>query len=64
MLKRYLRRQLRRCRWLMTMSEQSKNDKAQPPYFSEEMRPLIMGATDPRSIDEQVRRFIVDRRKK
>lgn len=44
------------------MSEQSKNDKA--PYFSEELRPLIMGPTDPRSIDKQVRRFIVDRRKK
>ena len=46
------------------MSEQSKNDKAQTPYFSEELRSLIMGPTDPRSIDEPVRRFIVDRRKK
>lgn len=47
------------------MSEQSKNDKAQPsPYFSEELRSLIMGPTDPRSIDEQVRRFIIDRIKK
>lgn len=64
MLKHYLRRQSRRCRRLMTMSEQSKNDKVQTSYFSEELRPLIMGSTDPRSIDEQVQRFIIDRRKK
>lgn len=64
MLKHYLRRRSRRCRWLMTMSEQSKNNKVQTSYFSEELRPLIMGPTNPRSIDEQVRRFIIDRRKK
>lgn len=64
MLKHYLRRQSRRCRWLMTMSEQSKNDKVQTSYFSEELRPLIMGSTDPHSIDEQVQCFIIDRRKK
>lgn len=46
------------------MSKWSKNDKAQTPYFSEELRPLIMSATNPRSIDEQVRRFIIERRKK
>ena len=64
MLKHYLSRRSRRCRWLMTMSEQSKNNKVQTSYFSEELRPLIMGPTNPRSIDEQVRRFIIDRRKK
>ena len=64
MLKHYLRRRSRRCRWLMTMSEQSKNNKVQTSYFSEELRPLIMGPTNPRSIDEQLRRFIIDRRKK
>lgn len=64
MLKHYLRRQSRRCRWPMTTSEPSKNDKAPTPYFSEELRPLIMGPTDPHSIDEQVQRFIIDRRKK
>ena len=46
------------------MSEQPKNDKAQAPYFSEELRPLVMGPTNPRGIDEQVRRFIIDRGEK
>lgn len=64
MLKHYLRRQSRRCRWQMTMSDESTNDTARASYFSEDLRPLIMGPTDPRSIDEQVRRFIIDRRKK
>jgi hypothetical protein len=48
----------------MTMSEQSKNNKVQTSYFSEELRPLIMGPTNPRSIDEQMKCFIIERRKK
>lgn len=46
------------------MSDELKTDNARTSYFSEDLRPLLMGPTNPRDIDEQVRRFIIDRRKK